>query len=62
MERPRSVPGMCPFYDHPSSCCYLSESYKDGGTRDYHCKSDTNCKTCGNYEAWASGRNYTNKR
>jgi hypothetical protein len=61
MDRPKSVPGMCPFYDHPSSRCYLTEGYQDGSTRDYHCKSEQNCKTCGNYEAWKSGRNYTSK-
>jgi hypothetical protein len=61
MQRPRVIPGYCPFYDEPSSVCYLSENYQDGGHRDYSCKSDTHCKTCGNYEAWASGNNYRDK-
>ena len=35
--------------------------YRASGTCDQKCKSDTKCKTCGNYEAWASGSNYRNK-
>jgi hypothetical protein len=58
MDMPRNVPGMCPHFDHRDSRCGLSGFYQDGSTREYHCKSNENCKTCGNYEAWASGRNY----
>ena len=61
MNRPRPVPGCCPFYDHPSGKCYLTESLPDTSTRDYKCKSESNCKTCGNYEAWKSGSNYRGK-
>ena len=61
MNRPRTAPGCCRFYDHPSSYCYLTEGYQDGYTRDAKCKSSTGCKTCGNYEAWASGRKYKGK-
>ena len=61
MSKPRTVLGSCPFYDHPSGRCYLSEGMPESGTREQKCKSDKNCKTCGNYEAWASGRNYKNK-
>jgi hypothetical protein len=61
MNKPRAVPGSCPFYDHPSDKCYLSETTPASGTRDQQCKSDTRCKTCGNYEAWANGSNYRGK-
>jgi len=61
MQKPHAVSGWCPHFDAPSGYCYLSEQYKDGSTREYHCKSDKNCKTCGNYEAWASGKNYRGK-
>jgi len=61
MNRPRTVPGSCPFYDHPSDKCYLAETTPSSGTRDQKCKSDSKCKTCGNYEAWASGSNYRGK-
>ena len=61
MNKPRSVPGSCPFYDHPSDKCYLAETTPSSGTRDQKCKSDSNCKTCGNYEAWKNGSNYRGK-
>ena len=61
MQRPRAVPGCCPFYDHPSGKCYLAENIPESGTREQKCKSDTGCKRCGNYEAWASGSNYRGK-
>jgi len=61
MQKPRHVSGWCPHYDEPSGRCYLSEGLPSSGTRDQKCKSDTNCKTCGNYEAWASGSNYRGK-
>jgi len=61
MDKPHSAPGMCPFYDLPSNRCYLSEQKHSSGTVNSHCKSDSGCKRCGNYEAWASGRNYKNK-
>jgi hypothetical protein len=61
MDRPRTVSGCCPYYDHPSSRCYLTESYQDGYTRDHKCKSDSGCKTCGNYEAKMNGSNYRSK-
>ena len=61
MQKPRRVSGWCPHYDEPSGLCYLSESMPSSSHRDHNCKSDRNCKTCGNYEAWASGRNYTTK-
>jgi len=61
MNRPRAVPGSCPFYDHPSGKCYLSETTPASGTRDQKCNSDSRCKTCGNYEAWAKGTNYKGK-
>ena len=61
MQKPRRVSGWCPHYDEPSGCCYLSETMPSSGNRDYHCKSDKNCKSCGNYESWASGRGYKGK-
>jgi len=61
MNKPRTVPGSCPFYDHPSNKCYLSETTPAGGTRDQKCMSESNCKTCGNYEAWKNGSNYRGK-
>jgi len=61
MNKPRSVPGSCQFYDHTIDKCYLSETTPSSGTREQKCKSDSKCKTCGNYEAWASGSNYTSK-
>ncbi|MDR1149273.1 MAG: hypothetical protein LBK66_11645 [Spirochaetaceae bacterium] len=53
--------GWCQHYDAHSDRCCLSEQKQSSGHRDYNCKSDQNCKTCGNYEAWVSGKNYTNK-
>ena len=61
MNRPKPMPGWCPFYCQSSNRCYLSEGTPDSGTRDYKCKSDYNCKTCGNYDAWKSGSNYRGK-
>ncbi|GHV93470.1 hypothetical protein AGMMS50268_39730 [Spirochaetia bacterium] len=61
MPNPNRVSGYCPHYDDRSGCCYLSGSMPDSGHRDYNCKSEQNCKTCGNYEAWMSGRNYVGK-
>ena len=55
MNKPRVVPGWCPFYDDAFDKCYLSETMPSSGTRDQKCKSDSNC---GNYEAWKSGSNY----
>jgi len=51
MQKPRRISGWCPHYDEPSGRCYLSEGIPSSGTRDYNCKSDRNCKTCGNYQA-----------
>jgi len=51
MNKPRVVPGWCPFYDNSSNKCYLAETTPASGTRDQKCKSDSKCKTCGNYEA-----------
>ncbi|GHV83720.1 hypothetical protein AGMMS50212_10600 [Spirochaetia bacterium] len=61
MDRPRHISGWCPHYDDPSGRCYLSEFMPDSGHKEYNCKSEQNCKNCGNYEAWASGRNYVGK-
>ena len=61
MQKPRRVSGWCPHYDEPSDKCYLAETTPSSGTRDQKCKSDTRCKTCGNYEAWVSGSNYRGK-
>ena len=61
MERPRNVSGWCPNFDEPSECCYLTDSSPSNTHIDQHCKSDYNCKRCGNYEAWVNGRNYTEK-
>ncbi|MDR0503105.1 MAG: hypothetical protein LBH16_07265 [Treponema sp.] len=61
MNKPRSVPGSCQFYDHTIDKCYLSETTPSSGTRDQKCKSDSKCKNCGNYEAWESGSNYRGK-
>jgi hypothetical protein len=61
MNKPRAVPGWCPFYDHPSDKCYLSGTTPLSSTREHKCKSDKNCKKCGNYEAWAKGSNYRGK-
>lgn len=61
MNRPRAVSGWCPHYDHPSGRCYLTEKLPQSSTKDQKCNSDTRCKTCGNYEAWAKGSNYKNK-
>ena len=61
MQKPKHVSGWCPHYDEPSGLCYLSEVMPSSGTYDYNCKSDKNCKTYSNYEAWKSSRNYTTK-
>ncbi|GHV19462.1 hypothetical protein FACS189494_01120 [Spirochaetia bacterium] len=61
MGNPNRISGWCPHYDHPSGRCYLSGSTPSSGTHESKCKSDRNCKTCGNYEAWASGKNYKGK-
>ena len=61
MNKPHAVPGWCPFYDQAFDKCYLSETTPSSGTRDQKCKSDRNCKSCGNYEAWANGSNYRSK-
>jgi hypothetical protein len=61
MQKPRRISGWCPHYDEPSGKCYLSEQSQSSGHVEYNCKSDKNCKTCGNYEAWAKGTNYKNK-
>jgi hypothetical protein len=61
MQKPRRISGWCPHYDAPSGICYLSEQSHSSGVVSYNCKSDTNCKRCGNYEAWARGTNYKNK-
>ena len=61
MQRPRSIPGFCPHYDDPSGRCYLTEQSQSSSQVQSKCKSDRNCKTCGNYEAWARGANYKNK-
>jgi hypothetical protein len=61
MDRPKRVSGWCPHYDAPSGRCYLTEQSEPTSTQNYHCKSESNCETCGNYEAWAAGRNYTGK-
>jgi len=37
------------------------ETTPASGTRDQKCKNESNCKSCGNYEAWKSGSNYKNK-
>jgi hypothetical protein len=52
------VRGACPFWNGELRC-RLSDSIESTGTIDYNCKSDTNCKSCANYEAWKSGRSYT---
>jgi hypothetical protein len=51
------IPGCCPFWTG-SDCCLSGQSHSSG-VEEYNCKSDTNCKTCGNYEAWRDGKNYT---
>jgi len=56
-----SLPGLCPFYDKPFDKCYLSETTPASGTREQKCKSDKNCTSCGNYEAWKNGSNYRGK-
>ena len=61
MNKPRRVSGWCPHYDEPSGCCYLTEKMPENSTRDQKCKSDSNCKHCGIYEAWTKGSNYKNK-
>jgi len=61
MTRPNARPGWCPFYSQPSDKCYLAETTPSSGTREQKCKSEADCKRCGNYEAWASGRNYKGK-
>jgi hypothetical protein len=60
MGRP-NIKGLCPFYDRANGKCYLSEGTPETYTRENKCNSDTNCKTCANYEAWAKGSNYKNK-
>jgi len=61
MDKPRTAPGCCPYYDHPSSRCYLHEQYMDGYTRDNKCMSSSGCRTCGDYESKMNGTNYKNK-
>jgi hypothetical protein len=41
--------------------CYLSEATPSSGTCDYKCKSNSNFKTCGNFEVKTSRSNYKNK-
>ena len=61
MNKPRPVPGWCPFYDQSSDKCYLAETTPSSGTREQKCKLERNCHTCGNYEAWKKGTNYKSK-
>ncbi|GHV92605.1 hypothetical protein AGMMS50268_31080 [Spirochaetia bacterium] len=61
MGNPNRVSGYCPHYDHVNNRCYLSECMQDTGVVEGQCKSKSNCKTCGNYEAWESGNNYRGK-
>jgi hypothetical protein len=61
MANQNRIPGWCPHFDSRSGCCYLSEQTQSSGHTEYNCKSEKNCKTCGNYEAWISGRNYKGK-
>jgi len=61
MQRPKHVSGMCPHFDHPSNRCYLTEGTQSGYTLENKCKNESNCKSCGNYEAWAKGSNYREK-
>ena len=60
MARPKHVPGWCPWFE-PSCTCYLSGCTQSTDHIEYSCKSETNCMTCGNFEAWKDGRNYTDK-
>jgi hypothetical protein len=55
------IPGFCPYYVMTQNRCYLSETTPSSGTRDYKCKSSSNFKTCGNFEAKMRGTNYNNK-
>ena len=61
MNRPKYISGMCPHFDHPSNRCYLTEATQSGYTLENKCKNESNCKNCGNYEAWKNGSNYKNK-
>jgi hypothetical protein len=61
MNKPTPTPGMCPHFVPSSNRCYLTEETQSGYTLDGKCKSESNCKTCGNYEAWKSGNNYKGK-
>jgi hypothetical protein len=61
MQRPKHISGMCPHFDHATNKCYLTESTQSGYTLENKCKNESNCKNCGNYEAWKSGSNYKNK-
>jgi len=61
MNKPKAVPGWCSFYEGSFDKCYLSETTPASGTREQKCKVESNCKSCGNYEAWKSGNNYRGK-
>ena len=61
MNKPTQVSGWCPHYDKPSGCCYLSETKPASHTLENKCKNSSNCKTCGNFEAWIKGTNYKSK-
>ncbi|MDR1003917.1 MAG: hypothetical protein LBL97_02755 [Prevotellaceae bacterium] len=52
----QQIPGCCPFWSG-SDCC-LTGSREYDWTVENKCKVESNCKTCGNYEAWKDGRNY----
>jgi len=50
---------MCPLFNSSKSECKVtpfdSSAYQSGSHKDYYCMSDSNCKNCGNYEAYQRG-------
>ena len=41
MQKPRAVPGWCPFYDQHFDKCYLSEGTPSSGTLEQKCKAES---------------------
>jgi hypothetical protein len=58
MKTVQAIPGCCPFYDGRTKC-RLTDDVQDDHQLGYKCRSSTNSKECGNYEAWKNGYNYT---